>query len=126
MSLKSKFKIENSVVLAFSIFYTIAGGAYVLILAVSDFELFHVGVLAFLCFLTAYGLIRMRRWAVLLTTVLFFLGVAFSIPVLYASINSQTFHPSLGALLFHLALIAYVILSLSAFVYVATKRENFE
>jgi hypothetical protein len=126
MSLKSKFKIENSVVLAFSIFYTIAGGAYILILAVSDFELFYVGVLAFLSFLTAYGLIQMRRWAVLLATVLFFLGAAFSIPVLYASINSQTFYPSLGALLFHFALIAYIILSLSAFVYVAAKRENFE
>ncbi len=127
MSLKSKLKVESSVVLAFSIFYAIAGGAYVFILAVSDFMAPpHIGVLAFLSFVTAYGLIQMRRWVVLLTTVLFLLGTAFSIPMLYSSINSQTFSSSLGALLFHLILIVYVVLLLFAFAYVAAKRDNFE
>lgn len=127
MSLRSKLKVENSVVLAFSIFYAIAGGAMVFILAASNFMApSNIGVLAFLSFVTAYGLIQMRKWVVLLTTVLFFLGAAFSIPLLLASINSQTFSSSLGALLFNLTLIFYVILSLFAFVYVAAKRENFE
>ncbi len=127
MSLKSKLKVENSVVLAFSIFYVIAGGAYAYILvAANPITPPHIGVLAFLSFITAYGLIKMRKWAVLLTTALFFLGAAVSIPVLYSSINSQTFSSSLGALLFNSALIVYVVLSLFAFVYVAAKRENFE
>ena len=127
MSLKSKLKIGNSMVLAFSIFYAIAGGAYVFILVAGNFRAPpHIGVLAFLSFITAYGLIQMRRWAVLLTTVLFFLGATFSIPVLYSSINSQTFSSSLGALLFNLTLIVYVVLLLFAFVYVAAKREGFE
>ena len=127
MSLKSKLKVENSVALAFSIFYVIVGGALVFLLAASNFIAPpHIGVLAFLSFVTAYGLIKMRKWAVLLTTVLFFLGAAFSIPVLYSSINSQTFSSSSEALLFNLTLIVYAILSLSAFVYVVAKRENFE
>ena len=127
MSLKSKFRVENSVVLAFSIFYVIAGGAYAFILVASNFIAPpHIGVLAFLSFITAYGLIKTRKWAVLLTTVIFFLGAAFSIPVLYSSINSQTFSSSLGALLFNLTLIVYVVLLLFAFVYVAAKREKFE
>jgi uncharacterized membrane protein (DUF2068 family) len=115
MSLKSKLKVENPVVLMFSIFYVIAGGAMVFI-----------GVLAFLSFIMAYGLIKMRKWAFLLATALFLLGATFSIPVLYWSINSQTFSSSLGALLFNLTLIVYVLMSLFAFVYTAAKRENFE
>ncbi len=127
MSLKSKLKIENSVVLAFSIFYVIVGVAMVFILAASHFIAPpHIGVLAFLSFIAAYGLIQMRKWVVLLTTVLFFLGLAFSVPVLYSSINSQPFSSNLGALLLNLALIGYVVLSLFAFLYVAAKREKFE
>lgn len=127
MSWKSKLKVENSVVLAFSIFYAIVGVSMVFILVASNLIAPpHIGVLAFLSFITAYGLVQMRKWAVLLTTVLFFLGTACTAPVLYSSINSQTFSPSWGALLFNLSLIVYVILSLSAFVYVAAKREKFE
>jgi hypothetical protein len=127
MSLKSKLKVENSVVLAFSIFHAIAGVAWAAILVASNLITPpHIAVLAFLSFITAYGLIQMRKWAVLLTTVIFFLGTASTAPVLYSSINSQTFSPSLGALLFNLSLIIYIALLLFAFFYVAAKREDFE
>ena len=127
MSLKSKLRVENSAVLAFSIFYVIAGGTMSFILVASKFVAPpHIGVLAFLSFITAYSLIQMRKWAVLLTTVLFLLGAAFSIPVLYASVSSHTFSSSLGVLLLNLALVIYLVLSLFAFVYVAAKRERFE
>ena len=127
MSLKSKLKVENSVVLAFSIFHAIAGVAWAAILVASNLIAPpHIAVLAFLSFITAYGLIQMRKWAVLLTTVILFLGTAGTAPVLYSSINSQTFSPSLGALLFNLSLIIYLVLLLLAFFYVAAKREDFE
>ena len=127
MSLKSKLKVENSVVLAFSIFHAIAGVAWAAILVASNLIAPpHIGILAFLSFITAYGLIQMRKWAVLLTTIIFLLGTAGTVPVLYSSINNQTFSPNLGALLFNLSLILYVVLSLFGFVYVAAKRENFE
>ena len=127
MSLKSKLKVENSIVLAFSIFHAIAGVAWAAILVASNLIAPpHIAVLAFLSFITAYGLIQMRKWAVLLTTVILFLGTAGTVPVLYSSINSQTFSPSLGALLFNLSLIIYLVLLLLAFFYVAAKREDFE
>ena len=127
MSLKSKLKVENSVVLAFSIFHAIAGVAWAAILVASNLIAPpHIGILAFLSFITAYGLIQMRKWAVLLTTIIFFLGTAGTVPALYSSINNQTFSPSLGALLFNLSLILYVVLLLFGFVYVAAKREDFE
>ena len=127
MSLKSKLKAEHSGVLAFSVFYVIAGGGLLyLTLAASFMAPPHIGVLALLSFITAYSLVQMRKWAVLLTTALFFLGAAFSIPVLFVSVNSQTFSSSLGALMLNLALIVYALLSFFAFLYVAAKREQFQ
>ena len=127
MTLKSKLKLENPAVLLFSIFYAVAGAAEVFVMVSSVFTatrtLVHVGVLGLLSLITAYGLFRMRRWSVLLVTALFFLGITFGATTLYDSIVLQTFE---GALLFHVALIAYMIMTVVAFIYVAAKRKDFE
>jgi len=124
MTLKSKLKVENPVVLLFSVFYAVAGAAEIFVLAVTNFTAPpHLGVLGLLSLITAYGLFKMRRWSVLLVTALFFLGVTFSATTLYDSIILQTFE---GALLFHVALIAYMIMTVVAFMYVAAKRKDFE
>lgn len=124
MTLKSKFKVENPAVLLFSVFYTVAGAAKIFILAVTNFTAPpHMGVLGLLSLITAYALFRMSRWSVLLATALFFLGVTFGATTLYSSVTWQTFE---GALLFHAALIAYLIMTVVAFIYVAAKRKNFE
>jgi hypothetical protein len=127
MSLKARLRVENLGVLVFSVFYAVAGGLMLfLVLASSLTAPPHIGVLALFSFITAYGLLQMRKWAVLLTTALFLLGVAFSVPVLYVSISNQTFSSSLGTLLLNSALIAYTLLSLFTFAYVAARRELFE
>lgn len=125
MSLKSKLKVEKLGVLAFSVFYAVVGGAQAFILVLSNFTLIHVGFLAVFSLVTAYGLVRMRRWSVFLTTILFFLGTPFGATTLYSSIMQQTFYPSLGVLLFHLTIIAYLIITTVAFIYVRANRENF-
>ena len=124
MTLKSKLKVENPAMLLFSIFYAVAGAAEIYILAVTNFTgPPHLGVLGLLSLIAAYGLLRMRKWSVLLVTALFFLGVTFGAITLYDSIVLQTFE---GALLFHVALIAYLIITVVAFIYVAAKRKDFE
>ena len=127
MKLKSKFKVENTAVLLFSIFYAVAGVAEVFVMVSSILNatrtLIHVGILGFLSLITSYGLLRTRRWSVLLVVALFFLGVTFSAITLYNSVMLQTFE---GALLFHVALIAYLILTLVASMYVVTRREDFQ
>lgn len=110
----------------FSVFYVVAGGAQAFILVLSNFTLVHVGFLAVLSLITAYGLIRMRRWSVLLAAILFFLGTTFSATTLYSSIMRQTFYPSLGVLLFHLTIMAYLLMTTVAFIYVRANRENFQ
>ena len=126
MPLKSKLKVEKPGVLAASIFYVVVGGVEVLVLAVSNFRLPHVGPLAVLSLITAYGLIRMKKWAVLLAVILFFPAITFGATTLYFSVMRQTFFPSLEILLFHLALIVYLILAFIAFIYVVAVRENFK
>ena len=124
MTSKSKFKVENPVVFIFSVFYIIAGAAEVFYLVMENFAAPpHIGVLGLLSLITAYGLLKMRKWSVLLVTALFFLGITFGATVLYNSVKLQKFE---GALPFHTALIAYMIILLIAFIYVAAKREKFE
>jgi len=122
MTLKSKLKVESTGALVFSIFYAVAGIAQVFILATSNFRLAHIGVLGLLSLITAYGLFRMRRWSVPLVIALFLLGITFGALTLYDSIILQTFE---GALPFHLLLIAYLVMTVIALVYVVAKRKNF-
>lgn len=124
MTLRSKFKIENSVVFLFSVFYIVVGAVEILYLGIERSTAPpHIGVLGFLSLITAYGLFKMRKWSVLLVTALFLLGITFGATTLYNSVILQTLE---GALLFHLALIVYIIMLLIAFVYVASNREKFE
>jgi len=126
MPLKFKLKVENPVMLIFSVFYAVAGAAEVFVMVFSAFTttrtLVHVGVLGLLSLITAYGLFRTKKWSVPLVIALFFLGVTFGATTLYDSIILQTFQ---GALLFHVALIVYLIMTVVAFVYVAAKRKDF-
>jgi len=123
MTLKSKLKIESPAVLVFSIFYVVVGVAELFVLVTSNFTVFYIGVLGLLNLFTAYGLFRKKRWSLLLVIALFFIGITFGATTLYYSIVSQTFE---GALLFHVALIAYLFMTLVASVYVIAKREKFQ
>jgi hypothetical protein len=123
MTLKSKFKVENQVVFLFSVFYIIAGAVEILYVVAKNFATPpHIGVLGLLSLITAYSLLRMKKWSVLLVSALFLLGITFGAITLYNSVVLQTFE---GALLFHTALIVYMIMLLIAFMYVVAKREKF-
>ncbi len=126
MPLKSKLKVEKLGVLAASIFYVVVGGVEAIILALSNFRLIHVGPLAVLNLVTAYGLFRMKKWTVFLVTILFFPAITFGASVLYASVTWKTFYPSVDVLLFHLALIGYLILTLISLIYVVAVRNDFK
>ncbi|RLI47408.1 hypothetical protein DRO69_00565 [Candidatus Bathyarchaeota archaeon] len=126
MPLKSKLKVERLGVLLVSIFYVIVGGTEAIILALSNFSLIHVAPLAALSLIAAYGLFRMKRWAVFLVAILFFPALVFGAPILYVSVMWETFYPSVDVLLFHLGLIAYLILTLIASIYVMAVRKDFK
>lgn len=123
MTLKSRLKVENPAVLLFSAFYVIVGIVFLFIFAIYNLRLLHLGIIGVLSLIAAYGVFRMEKWAVWLVAALFLLGTTFGTITLYDSIVLQTFE---GALLFHVALIAYLILTVVALIYVAAKRKDFE
>jgi len=123
MPLKSKLKIENPAVLLFSIFYAVVGIVFLFVFVIYNLQFPHLGIIGVLSLIAAYGVFRMEKWAVWLVIALFFLGTTFGAITLYDSIVLQTFE---GALLLHAALIAYLIMTIVTFMYVAAKRKNFE
>ena len=126
MSLKSKLKVESVGIFAAFIFYAIAGIICFAVLAIVDFSLVHIGIIGILSLITAYGLLRMKKWSVFLVTILFFPAITFGASILYASVIRETFYPSVDVLLFHLALIVYLILTLIALIYVVAVRKDFK
>jgi len=123
MTSKSSSKIKNPAVLLFTIFYVAVGIVEVGYFAIeSSAAPPHIPVLGILSLITAYTVFKMKKWALPLVVGLFFVGITFGATTLSNSLELQAFG---GAMLFHLALIAYMIILLIASVYILAKRENF-
>ena len=117
MTLRSKIG-KLGWMFAFSLFYIIVGGIMFFLLVLSGLADFPIGILGFLCLVTAYGLIKTKKWATWLVGSVFALGITFGATTLYASIILHTFSPSLSILLFHSVLIVYLVLTAIASAYV--------
>ena len=123
MTSKTISKTENPTILIFSIFYIAVGIAEVGYFAIENFTApMHIPVLGILSLITAYSLLKMKRWSVPLVIGLFVTGITFGATTLSNSIALQTFG---GAMLFHIALIAYMVILLIVSIYTVAKRENF-
>jgi hypothetical protein len=120
---ESRFNIKNPMVFLFSLFYIIVGIVEVGYWAIENFSAPpHIALLGILSLITAYGFFKMKKWSVPLVISLFFVGLTFGAMTLNSSLVLQTFG---GALLFHIALIVYMLLLLIAFIYTVAKREDF-
>ena len=116
-------KIKNPAALLFSIFYIAIGIAEVCYYAIENAVAPpHIPILGILSLITAYSLFKKTRWTVPLVVGLFFTGITFGATTLANSIAVQTFG---GAMLFHIVLIAYMVILVIASGYIVAKRENF-
>ncbi len=123
MTSETSNKIENPTMLLTSIFYIAVGIAEVGYFAIENFAAPpHIPVLGILSLITAYSLLKMKRWSVPLVIGLFLTGITFGATTLSNSIALQTFG---GAMLFHIALIAYMVILLIVSIYTVARRENF-
>ena len=109
-----------------SIFYAVVGVVLAFILVLASFRLFHVGVLAVLDLILAYGLFRMKRWSVKLLAALFLPQVVFGVFTLYYSVTMWTFSSTWETTAFNLSLIIYAVLCFVSLAYVAAKRKDFK
>jgi len=123
--LRFKLKPERPGKLLVSLFYAVVGVALAFILVLGSFRLFHVGVLAVLNLILAYGLFRMKKWSVKLLAALFLPQVVFGAITLY-SVMGWMLPPVWEITAFNLSLIVYVILCFVSLVYVLAKKKDFK
>jgi len=120
--LKLKLKVENSVMLLFSIFYAIVGIAFLSTFVIYDLQLLHLGIIGVLSLITAYGMFRMKKWVIWLIVVLFFLGNTVGI----ITLTLASGWPAEFGVLLQLPLIIYLIITWVISIYVVAKRKEFE
>jgi len=126
--LTSRFKVKRRDGLLLAVFYAVVGVLQIIILAFSSSTLIppHVGALAILSLIAAYGLFKTKRWSAWLVILLFFPQLVFGALSLYSSITLYSLFPEVGVLLLNIALSVFIALSFVSFVYVAVKRKTFE
>jgi hypothetical protein len=105
-----------------TIFYIAVGIVLIGYFAIESGAPAHIPILGILSLLTAYLVFRLSKWALPLIAGLFVTGITFAATTLADSFTLQGFD---GAILFHIALIAYMIILLIVSVYLLAKRQNF-
>lgn len=126
MKFKLKLRTEHPGMLLVSFYYVIVGAVLAFFLVVSSFNLLHVGVLALLNLMLAYGLFKMRKWSIKLLAALFLPQVTFGSVTLYYSVAMWTFYSTWETATFNALLILYIILCFVSLVYVAAKKKDFK
>lgn len=110
--------------LIFSGFYFITGMLMLIILIMSNGTLIHIGLLGVLSMILSYGLNKMRRWALILLTILFFTGITLGAVTIYSSLH--WFDPGLTATFLQAITVFYMMMLVISFFYVISEREKFE
>jgi hypothetical protein len=122
MTSETGSKIENPLVLLFTIFYAAAGivqiGYFVIANSTAPP---HLPILGILSLLTAFSLFKMYKWTVPLAAVMFITGITFAATTLFNSLALQEFG---DAMLLNLALILYMLALLIVTLYVIAKRAD--
>ncbi len=118
MGLKVKLKFEDGGMLAASVFYAVLGVICLVVLAITDFRLIHIGLLGVISLATAYGLFRRRSWALWSVFAVVIMVTVFAVSMLYSTMESDV--------LVDTAMVAYLIFSWVFTVYVAARRKKLE
>lgn len=113
VSIASRLKIDNMGIFATALFYLILGIILFILLPLANYPP-HVGLMAIMSVITAYGLFRKRNWSLWTAVILFFVNTTFSIFNLYVFFGVN--------LLFMMGAIALLALTWIFTVYTATKR----
>jgi uncharacterized membrane protein (DUF2068 family) len=113
MSIASR--IGSRGMFATSIFYSIVGIVFLVLLPMSGFAP-HIGLLGVISLVTAYGLFRKRAWSFWLVIILFVSATTFALFMIYGVLAKE--------LLTGLIAFAYLILTWIFTVYAALKRKT--
>jgi hypothetical protein len=119
MTSESGSKIENPIVLLFTIFYAAAGIAQIGYFAIEITSAPpHLPVLGILSLITAFSLFKMYKWTTPLALITLVTGMTMGIATLSNSLALQEFGDNI---LINFALVIYMIVLLIASLYVLAK-----
>jgi hypothetical protein len=117
MSLGSKLRIDSMGIFLTLVFYIITGIVSIGVLPLANYPP-HVGIVAILSLITAYGLFRKRSWALYPVAMLFLIVTILALYMIY--------YLFLADLLIGIGMIAYLILTWIATAYTANRRTKLE
>ena len=124
MSLISRLGVEQKGMFMFTMYHLVAAVANFAVLGLFGLGLFHVGIVAVLSLVAAWGLYGLRRWSLWIVVGLFFIVTTYSAVMLNASLRSYSSNTDAGGALSIVTWIAYLVLTWIATIYVAARRKN--
>jgi uncharacterized membrane protein (DUF2068 family) len=124
----SKLRVKRRDGLLLAVFYAVVGVSQIVVFVLSSYTFMppHVGALAVLSMIAAYGLLRARKWAVWLVIILFFPQLVFGSISLDATITLYTLLPDFTVLLMNILLGIFLALTFMSLVYIAARRKTFQ
>ena len=125
MSFQSILKMKNKWMLFFTIFYILVGAANLMIVGIYDFGLFHIGLIAILSFVAAFGLYQQQSWVLWPIFAIFFISTVYSVLMINAFLGNYQVNPHAGIILGVVAYSAYLVLTWIGTAYIGVKRNDF-
>jgi len=124
----SKLRVKRRDGLLLAVFYAVVGVSQIVVFVLSSYTFMppHVGALAVLSMISAYGLLRARKWAVWLVIILFFPQLVFGSISLNATITLYKLLPDFTVLLMNILLGVFLALTFMSLVYIAARRKTFQ
>lgn len=124
----SKLKVKRRDGLLLAVFYAVVGVFQIVVFVLSSYVFMppHVGALAVLSMIAAYGLLRARKWAVWLVIILFFPQLVFGSISLNATVTLYKLLPDFTVLLMNILLGVFLALTFMSLVYIAARRKTFQ
>lgn len=117
MSIRSKIKIEKTGVFFAAIFYAIVGIVFFVLLPLANFPP-HIGIIAIMSLVAAYGLYEKRNWTLYPVVILFFIVTVFGLYTIYFATFVNVF-ATVGAIVF-------LVLTWIATIYTTARRRALE
>jgi hypothetical protein len=122
MASQTSMATKNRTTLMLSLFYIVTGIAQLVSFVIEGSGApLHLPLLGVISLITGYLVFRMKKWVVPLVAGLLAVGLTFGATTLSSSLSLNGFG---GAMLLHVALIAYMLLLLVVSVYLLSKRET--
>ena len=122
MASQTSMATKNRTTLMLSLFYIVTGIAQLVSFAIEGSGApLHLPLLGVISLITGYLVFRMKKWVVPLVAGLLAVGLTFGATTLSSSLSLNGFG---GAMLLHVALIAYMLLLIVVSVYLLSKRET--